>query len=141
MQAVLYLSKANQALSKDELKVLEKVSSANNKKLDLSGYLYYDGTKFLQYLEGEPEVLNKLLETIRQDPRHTFLCEAREEIQEKRFPQWHMKNIQSMVLELGLVEKTIIQTLSIFVDKGYSLDAHISKDLFKLMDHLKVVTF
>ena len=52
-----------------------------------------------------------------------------------------MKNIQSMVLELGLVEKTIIQTLSIFVEKGYDLDKSISKDLFKLMDHLKVVTF
>ena len=141
MKAVLYLSKANQEFDKESLKALELQSAENNRKLGLSGYLYFDGSKFLQYLEGEEENLMPLLKKIRQDSRHEFLCETEEEIPAKRFPEWNMKNIQSMVLELGLVEKTIIQTLSIFVEKGYHLDKGISRDLFKLMDHLKVVTF
>lgn len=141
MKAILYLSKATTDFSKEDLKALEAKSATNNAACDLSGYLYYDGAKFLQYLEGEEEQLMPLLKIIRDDPRHAFLCETEEDIEEKRFPEWSMKNIQSMVLELGLVEKTIIQTLSIFVEKGYDLDKSISKDLFKLMDHLKVVTF
>lgn len=141
MKAVLYLSKATKDFSKEELKELETISAKNNAQLGLSGYLYFDGEKFLQYLEGEEEELIPLIDKIRKDPRHAFLCETEEHIFEKRFPEWSMKNIQSLVLEISLVEKTIIQTLSVFVDKGYALDQRISGDLFKLMDHLKTVTF
>ncbi len=140
MKAILYLSTANAEFDNESLKALEVNAAENNKKLGLSGFLYFDGSKFLQYLEGEEENLMPLLDTIRKDPRHTFLCETEEVISEKRFPDWSMKNIQSMVLELGLVEKTIIQTLSIFIDKGYRLNKSISRYLFKLMDHLKEVT-
>ena len=33
----------------------ETISAENNAQLGLSGYLYFDGEKFLQYLEGEEE--------------------------------------------------------------------------------------
>ena len=139
MKAVLYLSRATQAFDKDQLKAIEEKSAVKNQKLGLSGYLYFDGTHFLQYLEGEEELVDALLEIIRDDPRHAFLCETSEEIIEKRFPEWSMKNIQSILMEMNLVEKTIIQTLSLFSDKGYSLNKGMSRDLFKLMDHLKMV--
>jgi len=140
MKAILYLSKATETFDREALKALEVKSEQNNAALGLSGYLYFDGDKFLQYLEGEEEKLIPLLKTIKSDPRHEFLCQTEEEILDKRFPEWHMKNIQSIVMELSLVEKTIIQTLSIFIDKGYDLDRSISRDLFKLMDHLRTVT-
>lgn len=103
--------------------------------------MYFDGNHFLRYLEGEAELVDPLLEIIRDDPRPDFLCATQEQIDEKRFPEWSMKNIQSILLEMNLVEKTIIQTLSLFGDKGYSINAGMSKDLFKLMDHLKAVVY
>lgn len=141
MKAVLYLSRATQTFEKEQLQQIEEKSAANNAKLGISGYLYFDGHHFLQYLEGEAELVDPLLEIIRDDPRHAFLCETQEQISEKRFPEWSMKNIQSILLEMNLVEKTIIQTLSLFGDKGYSINAGMSKDLFKLMDHLKAVVY
>jgi hypothetical protein len=141
MKAILYLSTLTEDLSRDELKEIQTKSAIKNKALGVSGYLYFDGAKFLQYIEGEEDTLMPLVKLIREDPRHTFLVETEEDIEEARFPEWSMKNIQSLTMELGLVEKTIIQTLSIFVDKGYGLDKGISRDLFKLMDHLKAVTF
>lgn len=141
MKAVLYLSRATQAFEKEQLQEIEEKSAANNAKLGLSGYLYFDGVHFLQYLEGEEKLVDPLLEIIRDDPRHAFLCETEEKINEKRFPEWSMKNIQSILLEMNLVEKTIIQTLSLFGDKGYRINQGMSKDLFKLMDHLKAVVY
>lgn len=141
MKAVLYLSRATQTFEKDQLQEIEAKSAANNAKLGLSGYLYFDGVHFLQYLEGEEKLVDPLLEIIRDDPRHAFLCETEEQIEEKRFPEWSMKNIQSILLEMNLVEKTIIQTLSLFGDKGYRINQGMSKDLFKLMDHLKAVVY
>ena len=141
MKAILYLSTLTEDLSRDELKEIQTKSAIKNKALGVSGYLYFDGAKFLQYIEGEEDTLMPLVKLIREDPRHTFLVETEEDIEVARFPEWSMKNIQSLTMELGLVEKTIIQTLSIFVDKGYGLDKGISRDLFKLMDHLKAVTF
>ena len=141
MKAILYLSAASRDITNEELKDIQSKAAKKNKALGISGYLYFDGKKFLQYIEGEEEKLLPLVKIIREDPRHTFLSETVENIEEARFPDWAMKNIQSLTLELGLVEKTIIQTLSTFVDKGYSLDKNISRDLFKLMDHLKAVTF
>ena len=140
MKAILYLSKATVPFDRKDLKELEEKSAANNQSLGLSGYLYFDGGKFLQYLEGEEEQLMPLYEKIQQDTRHSFLCQTVEDIYERRFPEWSMKNIQTMMLELSLVEKTIIQTLSIFSEQGYDLDQQLSRDLFKLMDHLKNIT-
>lgn len=141
MKAVLYLSRATQAFEKEQLQEIEEKSATNNAKLGLSGYLYFDGVHFLQYMEGEEKLVDPLLEIIRDDPRHAFLCETEEKINEKRFPEWSMKNIQSILLEMNLVEKTIIQTLSLFGDKGYRINQGMSKDLFKLMDHLKAVVY
>ena len=141
MKAILYLSAASRDITNEELKDIQSRAAKKNKALGISGYLYFDGTKFLQYIEGEEEKLLPLVKIIREDPRHTFLCETVENIETARFPDWAMKNIQSLTLELGLVEKTIIQTLSTFVEKGYNLDKSISRDLFKLMDHLKAVAF
>ena len=73
MKAILYLSKATTDFSKEDLKALEAKSATNNAACDLSGYLYYDGAKFLQYLEGEEEQLMPLLKIIRDDPRQKIL--------------------------------------------------------------------
>ena len=141
MKAILYLSDSNKDLTKEDLNEIQNKAAEKNKHLGISGYLYYDGAKFLQYIEGEEEVLKPLMKVIKEDTRHTFICETEEDIYERRFPDWSMKNIHSLMLELGLVEKTIIQTLSIFTEKGYNLDKSISRDLFKLMDHLKAVSY
>lgn len=42
----------------------------NNERLGLTGALIFTGTRFAQYLEGQPDRVEKLVETIASDNRH-----------------------------------------------------------------------
>lgn len=42
-----------------------------NAKLDVTGLLIFDGQRFCQQLEGQQKAVLKLIERIRNDPRHT----------------------------------------------------------------------
>ena len=61
MKAILYLSTLTEDLSRDELKEIQTKSAIKNKALGVSGYLYFDGAKFLQYIEGEEDTLMPLV--------------------------------------------------------------------------------
>lgn len=67
-------------------------SMAKNRRLGISGCLWFDDRRFLQALEGEPEPVGKLYATIQADPRHDDLqLLAHEPIAERQFRRWSMK--------------------------------------------------
>jgi hypothetical protein len=78
-------------------------SRRNNMHRNLVGVLYYGNGCFFQCLEGNSDDIDKLLESLRRDPRHRDLeILSREPIEFLSFMDWNMKyvSIDQQVQEL-----------------------------------------
>jgi hypothetical protein len=88
---IIYMSTAAVPFSPDELKALLEVSRRNNAALGITGLLLYKDEHFLQVIEGEKTVVEKLFARISCDHRHTHILELfREETPARDFPDWSM---------------------------------------------------
>lgn len=67
---IVYLSRATRPVDDAELAQIEEIATFNNKRDGVTGLLAYDGTRFLQALEGGRDVLHRTLDRIRNDDRH-----------------------------------------------------------------------
>jgi len=67
---MIYISQATRKMSTSDLHEILKTAQDNNKSIDVTGSLFYNGGWFLQVLEGPAETLKKLYKKIEQDPRH-----------------------------------------------------------------------
>jgi hypothetical protein len=92
---VAYTSLAALDLSEEQLLEIQRVARDLNGIDGISGLLIFDGTRFLQWIEGPPEAIDDLLERLRRDPRHSAF-EIREEgrAEERLFGEWTMEMVQ-----------------------------------------------
>ena len=91
MVQLIYTSAAVRDLSDDELAHILRASVRNNQKTNITGLLLYAKGTFLQVIEGESDVIDELIATIKLDPRHRDIEELmRTQIREPEFSQWHM---------------------------------------------------
>ncbi len=91
MICLTYISFATHLMSDDELKEILSVARETNEHLGITGILLYRDGFFIQALEGEEVVVNKLYEKIRQDPRHRNVMTVDiHPITERAFVGWHM---------------------------------------------------
>lgn len=73
IERVGYLSTPTHSWSENELQELEAYAVANNKRLNITGVLLATPDRFLQILEGAPEVIYPLMEKIGFHPGHRDL--------------------------------------------------------------------
>ena len=78
LQSLLYVSTAEVPFTSVDLVNLTSRSEYANQKRDITGYLWFDGSMFLQYLEGPADAIDTLETKITSDPRHSIV---------KRFPR------------------------------------------------------
>lgn len=91
MHQVIYSSAAVAPFTETELGQLLARARVNNERLGISGLLLYDEGSFLQVLEGEQQVIEKLYDKIEQDKRHHRLVALlRRDVEERHFGQWRM---------------------------------------------------
>ncbi|WP_031432825.1 phosphate-starvation-inducible PsiE family protein [Methylomarinum vadi] len=91
MIRLVYISQSVKPVSSDDLMSLLRQCRTNNTKNNLTGVLLYHNECFIQVLEGKEEVINKVYEKIKKDPRHKNVIELnREYISERQFDQWSM---------------------------------------------------
>ena len=91
MIRVTYLSQESAPLSSDALLGLVTQCHRNNPGKGLTGLLLHGNGTFLQVLEGEPAVVDALLEAIGRDPRHTNMkVVRREEVSSRQYADWSM---------------------------------------------------
>jgi len=103
---IIYSSKSKKSFTDSDLEQLAQSSALKNESAGITGFLVYRNGFFLQYLEGEEEVLKVLLEKIHQDPRHSMLDEITLEKSEgKVFPEWKMESVSHTDLT-GEISKT-----------------------------------
>ncbi|MEE2526879.1 BLUF domain-containing protein [Hyphobacterium sp. HN65] len=88
---MIYVSRAAGALETAEVDDILEAARINNARLDITGLLLFDGTNFMQLLEGPNSDLQSLFETIAADKRHENVIRILlEDTEERQFPGWSM---------------------------------------------------
>lgn len=89
--SVIYVSTASAGLSRDDFLVVLKVSQRNNRRFGLTGLLVFNGTNFMQCLEGDRAAVNDRLHHIGLDERHGGLSiVSHRETPHQQFPRQPM---------------------------------------------------
>jgi hypothetical protein len=82
---------ADERSSLATLRSILESSARNNGRDDITGYLVFDGTWFMQVLEGDPGKVRAAYNRIQEDRRHTDLVlTSTMEVRVRSFPDWAM---------------------------------------------------
>ncbi len=112
MRGIVYVSEAQMYFDNMSLESLAADAAARNFELNVTGYLYFEKDRFVQYIEGEDDVIDGLMESIREDVRHRILHQVVEvDIGERRFPSWHMRYLSRQELESIKLEHVLTDYL------------------------------
>ena len=88
---LVYISNPTQRLNNEGLKTLLEECRRFNAAHGLTGVLLYDGTLFMQCLEGSQAAVTALMSRIAGDPRHKNVATIEEgPIQRRSFADWYM---------------------------------------------------
>jgi len=91
MITLAYFSSAAHVMSAGELSALLAQAQANNARAGVTGLLCHHDGSFLQFLEGEADIVDALFTRISRDPRHrSVLSMHRGPIRHRAFPDWAM---------------------------------------------------
>ncbi len=95
LTSLTYTSLARLDLQSSDLEDIHCSARELNALDRITGLLVFNGTHFLQIIEGAHNAIADLLERLRRDPRHTGL-EVRDErrIAKRSFPDWSMELVR-----------------------------------------------
>lgn len=95
LTSLTYTSLARLDLQSSDLEDIHRSARELNVLDGITGLLVFNGTHFLQIIEGAHNAIADLLERLRRDPRHTGL-EVRDErrIAKRSFPDWSMELVR-----------------------------------------------
>jgi len=99
MIKLIYISTAIKDFSQEDCESLLEQSREKNQRLNITGLLILKDRTFIQWLEGKEEDVNEVFETIKKDDRHFQVTQiAKESIEKRAFPEWHMgfKNVKNL---------------------------------------------
>lgn len=104
IQSVVYVSRETTPFDPLKLTGLQEQSSRKNARVGVTGYLCYDRKRFVQCIEGQPEVVEELFQTIHSDERHEVLAwDSAVSPEGRRFPDWGMKWVTTAdLLEISM---------------------------------------
>jgi hypothetical protein len=89
---LVYRSRAVKPLAAPELLQLTNAAAARNRREALTGLMLYDDSRFYQWLEGPEVGVDRIMGSIRQDPRHTDIEVLSNQTTDGRaFGDWAMK--------------------------------------------------
>ena len=95
LKSLTYTSLARLDLDADDLQAIHRTARDLNSLDGVTGLLVFNGTHFLQIIEGAEPAIDDLLARLRRDSRHSGL-EVRDEgqIEERSFPDWSMELVR-----------------------------------------------
>ena len=95
LKSLTYTSLASLDLTDDQLSDIHRSARDLNAIDGITGLLVFNGTHFLQVIEGSANAIDDLVERLRRDPRHSGL-EVRDEraIDDRSFPDWSMELVR-----------------------------------------------
>jgi hypothetical protein len=95
VKTLTYTSLASLDLDAEDLEDIHRSARDGNALEGITGLLIFNGTHFLQIIEGAPDAIHDLVERLRRDQRHSGL-EIRDEheIDQRSFPDWSMELVR-----------------------------------------------
>lgn len=95
LKSLTYTSLAALDLTADDVEAIHRTAREVNALEGITGLLIFNGTHFLQIVEGAPDAIDELVERLRRDPRHHGL-EIRDQrsIEDRSFPDWTMELVK-----------------------------------------------
>lgn len=111
LSTLIYRSRLSRTFDPALLAGMVDRARARNVELQLTGILIFDGSHFLQVLEGVPESVDRLYEVICRDPRHDNVVELlRDYAAKRRFNNMGMALFDLRTEKPGAVLRAVIQT-------------------------------
>lgn len=111
LKALTYTSLARLDVTTDDLLAIQHVARLRNALDGISGLLIFNGTHFLQVIEGMPDAIDDLVGRLRADTRHHGL-EIRDErlVEDRSFPDWSMEliRVESRYFEAQTALQTVL---------------------------------
>ncbi len=135
MVSLTYTSAATRLMSVAEIVEMVEQIRPKNERLGVTGLLLYSGGNVIQTLEGTPDAVDEVFDTIRTDSRHgEVLLVDRREIDERSFATWSMgfRNVSTR-------EVTQLQDFGAFAREavGRDLSPHAAS-AFELLEKFRV---
>ena len=95
LKSLTYTSLARLDLGPDDLEAIHRTARELNALDGITGLLVFNGTHFLQIVEGSQPAIDDLLSRLRRDTRHTGI-EIRDErsVSARSFPDWSMELVR-----------------------------------------------
>jgi hypothetical protein len=95
LKSLTYTSLASIDLEAADLEAIHRTARELNALEGITGLLIFNGTHFLQVVEGAPDAIDDLVERLRRDPRHSSV-EIRDEheVEQRSFPDWSMELVR-----------------------------------------------
>ncbi len=91
LERLLYRSKATNTLGSLHLFNMLSEARAKNALMGITGHLLYTEEVFVQCIEGPPEAIASMWESLQRDPRHHNIeLLARGPLEKRRFTDWSM---------------------------------------------------
>ena len=138
MIELVYISKSVNRFNEQQLKDLLRLARINNKKLDVTGLLLYDGYgTFIQALEGPENSVETLFNIIKADKRHSNINRiGYRDITERTFNDWQMGYKQ---LSTSSSDNSNIPGMSSFMDsnKKYEYINNNQSFALKMLEHFR----
>lgn len=104
---LMYTSCARAEFTDSDLRGLVSQSMHRNPIDGITGVLLYDGSAFMQILEGDAGAVDALYSSIIVDPRHySVQLESRVNVQRRTFSKWAMKLIHTPIALANPCPKT-----------------------------------
>lgn len=104
LRAIAYASEAILGLSIDHLDDLIRYAARFNLDMGITGVLLYDGSRFLQYIEGPPDAIGVAYGRIlAARSHHEFVELGRGHVSRRVFPYWSMQMLPAEPLEIRRV--------------------------------------
>ena len=93
--SLTYTSLARLDLDVSDLENIHRAALQLNALDGITGLLVFNGTHFLQIIEGAPDAIEDLVQRLRRDPRHSgFEIRDRHEVEARSFPDWSMELVR-----------------------------------------------
>jgi hypothetical protein len=95
LTSVTYTSLARIDPRSSDLEAIRAAARKHNAADGITGLLVFNGTHFLQTIEGSERAIDSLIERLRNDPRHTgFEIRDQRKIDARSFPDWPMEMLR-----------------------------------------------
>lgn len=111
---------------------ISNIARINNKRLGITGLLFYHNQRFVQVLEGEKDALETLLNVIEQDKRHKNIERIiDEEITKRGFKEWNMDSFN--LSENEVMDPEELRNIAIAIKRNLVLDSVVLISLYKTL--------